>query len=1766
MRFLFLKILCIAAVAVAMCLPFFPGKFKFSLASVNYGKNERWKNILFVCETVALGSVILCIASLIKQFFSWFFSLEFILEIADFIPDNVNYTFDVITILITNIFVCIIFLFVKNFLRTFLDKKVFTQQNSVSKTQNKKAPKKENDKPDRSEKRLRSLRHKSVLVFKSRQETHDENVSVSDYDFDSIDKTDDDDDKKIDIFNLENEPGNFSEWIKFLAKKFIGLFYIEKEKYQFVKTGTYRWAKELKIFVFLVSAVYLLVCMLIQLPIFFSFSKISYFYTVAHWLVNNTYMYPMLSLVFLYELLWFLDGEHKEPEEAEDVNLSVSGREPVCAVSDYEEAKAALLDKYSAKYNIKNFDSSAMSGKSAYNLAEKSLAIQNIAKTVRANKGLVNGDYMQSIEYMLDGKHVLFDSSLYSALGEYMVHYLFVTLSFGKRALFICKDKKEIENAISYLDTKFKQITKTPHLFWRLCDFDKLHEGKNPDILFLLPEQFLENSLFTDGKDFFDELVDVFVLDADKILTANNYYCLIMAKKLAKATTGSSDSILTKSKKNIRYSFFSNGHIQAIGNSLRQFFNLEDDPLESFHSFGLASKTEVFVWHTGMSSTLYVDNGANQVALEVQIAKDTGNFGINNINLISDTAVYSSQLNEIQGLTLNSCDISDNPVGYVIVADDHFNLPNSIYNYSRFSGLKSSVLHVVSKPYLLRDYFTAKAEDYVSHFELIGQTMSEHAEPSRANIIILLCDAVNGIERSEFILRANELLNKIPGDASEHCDCGNELDFHECIKMCYKAAFNTDDDYEPRYSLKKEHTSEHEFKTFVYIKDSKTMFERLLETTRTVKIEYINTQSVESTSVFKDEIIQHFIPGQVIARNNHSYTIKDISVENGIITLDDTGPSINVPSDYIQTRLYQINNATLINELGHNYRTKNSIVEHLGMSVYDADITVDTVGYYSIEEAVQTVDLVKPNFAKYIPLENNSALLDKIRRDIKTKMLVVEFEMNEENTPQTTYMLSVILHEFMKNMFPYQYRCISVCPIFEDGVDEKEFFAENTAVRDLYPRIINNFLGIKDDSENESDSDNNSDASAETEENNSVPENNSDKNETSGENVQKHKLRFAIIEDIRGGNGVVEALIDGNGIMITNLLHVVSDFLEWLKSDEGQRSSYLKFGYDELPSVFDSANLEKITRQFRHEIERSELIRLHDKNTCFFCRCSLDSEQAIQLEDGRSICEKCVESSINTFEDLDACLADVLASIKSQTSVPDTFPTNIGVDFVSTEDLKARYSDSKTVPLGYCNHVTNCIYVEYGLPRVAAYSVLVDSITKIWQDANVVNDGNDLLDVQSVLVEIQTLYNLKKVTEAECLENLHESDEILNELKNLLDEAGNRDSFAYFLKTAGKQTPKEEDPHLDDDDDISFIAERDPSTMPRFHFNILNDDEKVVYDQIYNAIINYAESTGAPARDITDERCQDVLSMVLMDNPNIFWCCNPPAAISVDSGGMVRNVIFKYSMSPSEIKRRNKKIEKAVKPFIKGIKESMGDYEVALRAHENIINLIDYDSIGLDIQEKDPDRYNKPDNLRSVYGVFVEEKAVCAGYARAYQYLLNRLGIECAYVKGPCLDGEMHAWNLVKLEGDYYYVDVTFDDRSNTESRKNSNAGVSYDYFCITSAELAKSRKISKPERYPECVATKCNYFIRSKRFFKNYDAQQIGKLIVSAMKSGETEISFKAENEKVLKTITDRLFEEKGIYDLIRSIDSSYSLSSYTSYINEDLNIVHLLIDKYNQ
>ncbi len=80
---------------------------------------------------------------------------------------------------------------------------------------------------------------------------------------------------------------------------------------------------------------------------------------------------------------------------------------------------------------------------------------------------------------------------------------------------------------------------------------------------------------------------------------------------------------------------------------------------------------------------------------------------------------------------------------------------------------------------------------------------------------------------------------------------------------------------------------------------------------------------------------------------------------------------------------------------------------------------------------------------------------------------------------------------------------------------------------------------------------------------------------------------------------------------------------------------------------------------------------------------------------------------------------------------------------------------------------------------------------------------------------------------------------------------------------------------------------------------------------------------------------------------------------------------------------------------------------------------------------------------QSAYSALVNGQTVCAGYARAFQYILQQLGIPCYYCTG--FAGESHAWNIVMLDGEFYNVDTTWDDM-----------GIgTYDYFNKTDKDYA---------------------------------------------------------------------------------------------------------------
>ena len=127
------------------------------------------------------------------------------------------------------------------------------------------------------------------------------------------------------------------------------------------------------------------------------------------------------------------------------------------------------------------------------------------------------------------------------------------------------------------------------------------------------------------------------------------------------------------------------------------------------------------------------------------------------------------------------------------------------------------------------------------------------------------------------------------------------------------------------------------------------------------------------------------------------------------------------------------------------------------------------------------------------------------------------------------------------------------------------------------------------------------------------------------------------------------------------------------------------------------------------------------------------------------------------------------------------------------------------------------------------------------------------------------------------------------------------------------------------------------------------------------------------------------------------------------------------------------------------ITEEMSDYEKELAVHDWMIAWAEYDQAALSSL---PGAQPTPDS-DNPYGFFTGRAAICTGYTSTFQLLMDLLDIECVTVEGTAYNGtEDHAWNMVRLDGDWYCVDVTWDDPVSSTPVSPADAHM---YFNVTS-------------------------------------------------------------------------------------------------------------------
>ncbi len=149
------------------------------------------------------------------------------------------------------------------------------------------------------------------------------------------------------------------------------------------------------------------------------------------------------------------------------------------------------------------------------------------------------------------------------------------------------------------------------------------------------------------------------------------------------------------------------------------------------------------------------------------------------------------------------------------------------------------------------------------------------------------------------------------------------------------------------------------------------------------------------------------------------------------------------------------------------------------------------------------------------------------------------------------------------------------------------------------------------------------------------------------------------------------------------------------------------------------------------------------------------------------------------------------------------------------------------------------------------------------------------------------------------------------------------------------------------------------------------------------------------------------------------------------------------------------------------ISKGMKEVDQVRAVHDYIIlNTAYYED-----SSREPSDY--PDYVFNVEGVLLKGKAVCQGYAETFQLFMELLGIDSKFVVGRDLTSNIgHAWNMVRLEGKWYHVDVTWDDPIPDQKGR-----IQYKYFLVTDQVLARDHGWEK-SNYPACNSVDYRYYI----------------------------------------------------------------------------------------
>ena len=1001
--------------------------------------------------------------------------------------------------------------------------------------------------------------------------------------------------------------------------------------------------------------------------------------TWNEWLLTvtkNWYLLPMAAFLLLQQIQFFLEGTTEDEagtfgsmEIQETQNGSISTLLDASRLT-FQRSDALLYSDISA-------DSvPPMDGLGSNDLGNQQLEdcsqpdVLHVITNQLQQCGVRQCEqYQNALSELLNGRSINVCDQCEGEFLVYLCAYLNYHMAQGRTALVLCRDRKQADQLCKAMNREMQRLNSL-YSIWSIRTLEGAEVNSRMSILVCSVDDFLNHHIFEKRQDFVSDLFCTVFSDGIHLFSSDR----LRVEQLF-GILRSIDGIR-------QYVAFSEANNDAMRTAMEQAVKQEVLPFSNntAHrpSFG------VMIWRgesscrlqhqLGLGSTMNAYMGAALPLALVAIKYD-----FPRVYVIGDSVpgfwsfndVLNSNLKEVFGYLARNANLrsqiryqpdealKQQELSVTVVHDTEYNFLNVLSLWYKYCGTKGSLLHIVTPPYALREYFVAnfRNKKFSRESSIFDALISSHLGTRISHMMVLL------VAMGDKGMTEKELMDKVAEYGWEYDNVDQLL--RDCLKVVLTRqeihsvyeCFHFEEE-----KIFREDQGDFEVQTRITLIDS-TIRSRLHNLAGCATLVSKNDQH-QALPILCGNITNYCLRHQIISADGYLYQVHSIAGSN--IHAEQV-----LPQDLPE--YFQVSDFTF-----DNYRLSDHCVDTglLDLNLCTADVTRTIYGYLSCDRGNA--------FANSTVMVSNIGQPLEVRMDcVNILQLRVRRSEFGDKAAQTMRLFAYLIKDFAKTLFPVTHQ--NLYAVLSDGADPEQISrvlasGSDASLEDMVCCLIPRLRNTPADDP---------------------------------EHISLYIVEYSCVEF-----GMVQMLFS----RYQNLLLMMREYLSWYLTPESSaeyaevQGRYLHFGSGSVPEVLAPEILLDFLRKLAPEVPKAaDPVQVDidmDVPPCSFCE--RPSIFPVVFSDGRRMCAHCKDHQLTQKAEIKSLFAETVRYMTEGYSI--SLPRNLHVRFQSADAIrKATGETSGGRVLGFYNTRTRQLWLEARGPKIAIQSTLIHELTHAWQ-------------------------------------------------------------------------------------------------------------------------------------------------------------------------------------------------------------------------------------------------------------------------------------------------------------------------------------------------------------------------------------------------------------------------------------------------------------------